>query len=62
MAPGNVSKTQAPQVVDAGGFESAQESSDPKAISKDMEKNVRRARPEREIHQGDLYRMLRLFY
>src|SRR6266516_4256749 len=57
MAPRNVSKTQALQAVDGDDIESAQESLDPKAISKDMEKNVRRARIEREI-----YRMLGLSY
>jgi hypothetical protein len=57
MAPRIVSKTQALQAVDGDDIESAQESLDPKAISKDMEKNVRRARIAREI-----YRMLRLSY
>lgn len=62
MAPGNVSKKQAPQAVDGDDVESTQDGLDPKAISKDMEKNVRRARAEREIHQADLHRMLCLFY
>jgi hypothetical protein len=62
MAPGNVSKKQAPQAVDGDDVESAQERLDPKAISKDMEKNVRRARAGREIRQADLHRVLRLFY
>jgi hypothetical protein len=57
MAPRNVSKTQALPAIDGDDIESAQESLDPKAISKDMEKNVGRARIEREI-----CRMLRLSY
>jgi len=51
MAPRNVSKTHAPQAVDGDDIESAQESLDPKVISKDMEKNVRRVRTEREIYR-----------
>lgn len=62
MAPGNVSKKQAPQAVDGDDVESTQDGLDPKAISKDMEKNVRRSRAGREIHQADLHRMLCLFY
>jgi hypothetical protein len=49
MAPRNVSKSHALQAVDGDDVESAQEGLDPKAISKDMETNVRRARTEREI-------------
>jgi hypothetical protein len=51
MAPKNVSKTHALQAVDGDDIESAQESLDPQSISKDMEKNVRRARIEREIYR-----------
>ena len=61
MAPRNASKKQAEQAAPAGeDLEFEQETSDPKAISKDMEKNVRTARIEMNAHHADIHRALHL--
>jgi hypothetical protein len=54
MAPRNLSKKQAEHAVAGEDFESEQETLDPKAISKDMEKNVSTVRIELDINQGYL--------
>lgn len=55
MAPRNVSKQQEEQADAGEDGESEQETLDPKAISKDMEKNVGTTRIERPAHRYDLH-------
>jgi len=55
MAPRNVSKQQAEQADAGEDSESEQETLDPKAISKDMEKNVGTTRIERPARRYDLH-------
>jgi hypothetical protein len=54
MAPRNVSKKQAEQAAAGEDVESEQEALDPKAISRDMEKNVGTARIARNMLHGQL--------
>jgi len=55
MAPRNVSKQQAEQADAREDSESEQEMLDPKAVSKDMEKNVGTTRVEWPAHRYDLH-------
>jgi hypothetical protein len=55
MAPKNVSKQQAEQADAGEDGESEQETLDPKAVSKDMEKNVGTTRIKRPAHRYDLH-------
>jgi hypothetical protein len=60
MAPRNVSKQQAEQADAGEDSESEQETLDPKAISRDMEKNVGTARIVLPEHRYDLHHVTSL--
>jgi hypothetical protein len=55
MAPRNVSKQQAEQADSGEDGESEQETLDPRAVSKDMEKNAGTTRVERAAHRYGLH-------
>jgi hypothetical protein len=62
MAPRYISKKQTEQAPTGEDGESELENLDPKAISKDMEKNVGRAKIEVNVHHGNLNVTSHLLY
>lgn len=62
MAPRHISRKQTEQAPTGEDGESELENLDPKAISKDMEKNVSMAKIELNVHHGNLNVASNLLY